>query len=91
MWILGCIHSFGLCELDIKVLINRMQLSGDSEVVLQFYSHFLANQGLEIREEQHPDALCWAAKLLKHTQQTRKNKRTLGGPAVRFQYTSARA
>ena len=48
MRILGCIYSLGVCELDIEVLIDRVQFPGDSEVILQLHGHLLPNQGLKI-------------------------------------------
>lgn len=52
MGILVLVNNFGIFQLYVEVLIDRMQRPPDCEIVLQFHGHLLPHQLLEVGEEQ---------------------------------------
>lgn len=54
MRVLFLIDDASVFELDVEVLINRMQRPFDGQIVLQLHDYFPPHQILEVREEQLP-------------------------------------
>lgn len=53
MRVLLLVDDMHVVELDVKVLIYRVQYPRDGQIVFQFYRDFFANQGLEVGIEKH--------------------------------------
>lgn len=52
MGVLVLIDDASVLELDVEVLINRVQSPSDGQIVLELNRDFSPNQILEVREEQ---------------------------------------
>lgn len=53
MRILVLVDDPGVLELDVEVLIDRVERAADGQVVLELHRHLLPHELLEVGEEQH--------------------------------------
>ena len=80
MRVLFLIDDASVFELDVEVLINRMQRPFDGQIVLQLHDYFPPHQILEVREEQlhhHSPIFITQTKIRKQKTENKKQETNL--------------
>ena len=52
MGILVLVNNAGVLQLDVEVLVNRVERPADRQVILELHCHLLPHELLEVGEEQ---------------------------------------